>query len=300
MKSLLLFLLLLPAGCSGSDRSILIARAPSDDLSVRRFYVAVPSNRLITEREPIPNDPAAFVTIDLVEHDGVVRAFHADDPSRGRCSSRWVSDVRASDVFPDHPNGDRKGWFRGVCEGTGKGEVYDLDGSCFGACPGGNLSGFPVSIEGDAVRIHLPEPQRTRPIARPRDSVAIPRSTSVDPVVRLLFVDLTSTRVLPEGEVPSNPTGFLGFYLVEHSGIVHAFQPTAPDRCAVIWKPDLRASSIFPEHPNGDRVGWFWGPCQGEVYDLDGTCFGACLGEHLREYRTSVEKNQIRVHLPKD
>lgn len=131
-------------------------------------------------------------------------------------------------------------------------------------------------------------------------SVVIPCSTE-NLSVRRFYVALSGARLLPPGETPpSGWIGFIGFDLVERDGIVHAFQPNAPDRCVVLWKPNLRAADIFPNHPNGDRMGWFWGPCQGEVYDLDGSCFGACLGGDLREYRASIEGNKIRVYLPKD
>lgn len=68
MKHLLLaLLLLLPVACADDARSVLVPRAPSDDLSVRRFYVLISSTtRLIGEREALPNDTTAFVTVDLV------------------------------------------------------------------------------------------------------------------------------------------------------------------------------------------------------------------------------------------
>lgn len=113
MKLLPVVLLLLIAGCSGDDSSVLVRRSPSEDLSVRRLYIAVPSNRLIGEREALPDDPAALVIVDLVEYDGTVRALRQGDPARGGCSSRWEPDLRASDIFPDHPRADRAGWFRG-------------------------------------------------------------------------------------------------------------------------------------------------------------------------------------------
>lgn len=300
MKHLLVLpLLVLLVGCA-SERSVVIRRAPSDDLSVRRLYVVRSSTRLLGDREAIPNDPTAFITVDLVEYNGIVRAFHPIDPTGARCPTLWIPSIRASTIFPDHPNGDREGWFMGGCQG--KGEVYDLDGSCFGGCPGGNLRGFPASIDGDMVRIHLPpetEQPTTPPTRQGKGSVVIPRSPSEDLSVRHFFV--VAGRLLPEGQTPpTDGTARIGFDLVEHGGIVRAFQPSAPDRCTVRWKPDLRASDIFPDRPNSDRRGWFWGVCQGEVYDLDGSCFGACLAGNLREYSASIEGDQIRVHLPED
>ncbi len=133
---------------------VVVPSAGGNGLTVRLFYVDDAGSVIAGGWPPAPSDRPAR-SFYLVENHGEVHALEAADPSGTRCFVIWRADLQASERFPGIADGDRKGWFKGPCQG----ELYDLDGACVaGVCRAGDLRSFPATRSGSSIRIELPAP----------------------------------------------------------------------------------------------------------------------------------------------